>query len=91
MGKEAFAAYLENDDDSDIDLSDIPEIDFTGIESIRFNGKQVGIRSDKEVLLKCVEKIEQVTGKRMNHYQALTFDRWLSKFLGIYEQKAVEG
>ena len=90
MDKKAFAAYLENDDDSDTDLSDIPEIDFTGIESIWFNGKRVGIRGDKELLPKCVEKIEEVTGKRMNHYQALTFDSWLSKFLGTHEQKAVE-
>jgi len=90
MDKETFASYLENYDDSAIDLSDIPEIDFTGIESIRFNGKRIGVRSDKELLLKCAEQIEEITGKRMTHYQAITFDSWLSKFLGTHKQKAVE-
>jgi len=90
VDKEAFAAYLENYDDSDIDLSDIPEIDLTGFEFIRFNDKRIGIRSDKELLLKCVEQIEEITGKRMKHYQALTFDSWLSKFLGTHKQKVIE-
>jgi len=70
----------KSDDDSDIDFSDIPEIDFTGIEFIRFDNKNIGVRSDKDLLLKCVDEITKITGKSISHYNVLIVDRWLHRY-----------
>jgi len=70
----------KSEDDSDIDLSDIPQINFTGIEFIRFDNKNIGVRSDKDLLLKCVDEITEITGKSISHYNILFVDRWLRRY-----------
>ena len=47
---------------------------------IRYNERNIIIKSDEKTLLKCVDDINKITGKNMSHYKVMLVDVWLHNY-----------